>query len=292
MVFLRKICYNFRMDVAILKFFQQMRAPFWDGFFSCFSFLGEATTVTVAVILAYWLLGRAGEQLAVSTLTTLPLNVFLKVTVARPRPYVAGVVSRVEIDNFLVSTVDLLPNASFPSGHAQISSTILTGVAYRAKRAWTAILCLIAILLVATCRLYFGVHYPSDVLTGLALGIALAIFWEIIYAKVPNARFYILAGFAVLALLPLFFFVQKEYQQAAGLTAGVAIFLPFASRIAREPKGWKRLLRIPLGLIPVAVCAGIGLLLPEGEAFSLLTYALIAGGGTLGAQALFRLCRV
>ncbi len=280
------------MDRAILQFFEQIRVPFLDAFFAFFSFWGEGMALTVAVILAYWLLGRAGEFLAVTTLTTFPLNVFLKTTVARTRPYAASVVKRVEFDNFFVDTMSLNETASFPSGHSQTSATFLSATALRAKRIWAAVLCLVFTLLIMCSRLYFGVHYPSDVLAGFAIGIAVTVVWECIYCFAPNARFPVLCAVAVLALVPVFFGFDESYLQSAGLLAGVAVFLPLATRIAAPPKGAKRLWRIPLGLAAVAAVFALCLLLPDGDAYKLLTYFLIAGAATLGAQALFRLCKV
>ncbi len=277
-----------------MQFFESIRCGFLDSFFTFFSFLGESTPFTVAIILCYWLFGRAGEQLAVSALTTFPFNVFIKATVARPRPYVQGTVERVYLDNTFVDTTSerLGDYASFPSGHAQNSSTFLTGVALRAKRAWVAVVCLALTLLIMCSRLYLGVHHPSDVLAGFALGIAVALFWELIYRKFYGARYYALAALTLLALLPLFFFLDGDYLQAAALLAGAAVFLPWAGRIAREPKGLKRLWRIPLGIAPVGAVALVGILLPVTDATAFLGYFLIAGGATLGAHALFRLCKV
>ncbi len=280
-----------------MKFFEGIRSPFLDGLFSFFSFWGEGTALTVAVILCYWLLGKTGEYLAVSTLTTLPLNVFLKTSVARNRPFVDNVVSRVEIDNFFVDTMGLKPNASFPSGHAQTSANFLSSVCIRAKKWWAYAVCAPFVLMIMCSRLYFGVHYPSDVLTGLALGVAVAVFWQIIYTFAYRARYFILLAFALLALVPFFFFLEADYAQAAGLLGGIAVGLPFCNRFAVEPKGLKRLWRIPAGLLSVALPAALLLLLnhflPDYKTIvALPCYFLLALSATLGGQTLFRAFKI
>ncbi|WNI21280.1 phosphatase PAP2 family protein [Streptomyces sp. ITFR-16] len=61
---------------------------------------------------------------------------------------------------------------SFPSGHAASAAAFATGVALESK-GWGAVVAPIA-LSVAASRVYTGVHYPSDVLAGAALGIGAA----------------------------------------------------------------------------------------------------------------------
>ena len=75
------------MEQAILQFFESIRCPALTYFFGFFSLFGEPTVFAVVVILVYWLANaRTGEQLALSALTSLPVNVALKLVVARPRP--------------------------------------------------------------------------------------------------------------------------------------------------------------------------------------------------------------
>ncbi|MFI6892945.1 bifunctional phosphatase PAP2/diacylglycerol kinase family protein [Streptomyces sp. NPDC050256] len=61
---------------------------------------------------------------------------------------------------------------SFPSGHAASAAAFATGVALESK-GWGAVVAPVA-LSVAASRVYTGVHYPSDVLAGAALGIGAA----------------------------------------------------------------------------------------------------------------------
>jgi len=92
----------------------------------------------------------------------------LKVGLARPRP----------------PTVGWLAPASgfaFPSGHATSSTAgfvtlllLVVGVAgTRRRRAWCAA-CVVPPLLIGLSRVQLGVHWPSDVIAGWALGAAVA----------------------------------------------------------------------------------------------------------------------
>ncbi|MCX5114860.1 phosphatase PAP2 family protein [Streptomyces sp. NBC_00378] len=61
---------------------------------------------------------------------------------------------------------------SFPSGHAASAAAFATGVALESK-GWGAVVAPVAVA-VAASRVYTGVHYPGDVLAGVALGIGAA----------------------------------------------------------------------------------------------------------------------
>ena len=84
----------------------------------------------------------------------------------RPRPFV---------ENHLTPLVHIAPGMkSFPSDHAVISFTIATVLVVYALVAggwWFAFVALVAAVCVSVARVVCGVHYPSDVLVGAALGI-------------------------------------------------------------------------------------------------------------------------
>lgn len=126
-----------------------------------------AATALLAMVLAWRRRWRDLPLLAVVPAGML-LNVGLKHLFARPRPGLPEPL--VHITTF-----------SFPSGHA-IASTVFYGMlcmlvfAHTRSRAWRAPTLGVAIamvLLVAFSRVYLGAHYVSDVVAGVAEGLAL-----------------------------------------------------------------------------------------------------------------------
>ncbi len=131
--------------------------------------LGGATLV-------FLLLGRRRVEaawLAASAVGASILNTSLKSMLHRPRPE-------------LVPHLATVSNASFPSGHAMISAAIYLTIGLmlsevqtrRSARIFVMTFCSLLVLLIGVSRIYLGVHWPTDVLSGWCLGSiwALAVF--------------------------------------------------------------------------------------------------------------------
>ena len=281
------------MEATILQFFQSIRCGFLDVFFGVFSVLGEAMIVGGVAILVFWLAPRrAGEQIIMTALTSFPINSLMKFTIARPRPFVAGVVEYRE-PPFLADELDLY--ASFPSGHTQSSGSFAFAAASSAKKLFAWILAGALILLVMLSRLYFGAHYPTDVLAGLCFGLVLALAWAGIFRYAYPYRYLILLCLAALAVFPCFLpNVAHDYIQATGLLTGAAVALGAAHFCLTEhtcpfPR---RLWRVPVGAAVVGAVFALTLLFPEGEAFSLLKWFLVAFTAGFPAPYLFSLLKI
>ena len=63
---------------------------------------------------------------------------------------------------------------TFPSGHAAVFAALGVGLLYISRTAGTLVL--IYSLLVCLGRIYFGIHYPSDIIGGACIGIAAVLF--------------------------------------------------------------------------------------------------------------------
>lgn len=138
--------------------------------------LGTGTVVAMIVIIAglfLWLNAHKHSAilLMAATFGAMILDNLLKIGFDRPRPQV-----------FKWGTY--AASSSFPSGHAMSSVVVYGTVAYLAarlqrnarSRVLTLTLAAIIIVLICSSRLYLGVHYPSDVLAGLVVGLAWAAF--------------------------------------------------------------------------------------------------------------------
>ncbi|MEU6811430.1 phosphatase PAP2 family protein [Streptomyces sp. NPDC046831] len=103
----------------------------------------------------------AVRGLASLSLASLTINTLGKRSVRRPRPVLDPVP--------LVRRLNQQPiTTSFPSGHSASAAAFAAGVALESP-AWGAAVAPLALSVVAS-RVYTGVHFPSDVLAGAALG--------------------------------------------------------------------------------------------------------------------------
>ncbi|HEY8340991.1 MAG TPA: phosphatase PAP2 family protein, partial [Egibacteraceae bacterium] len=68
--------------------------------------------------------------------------------------------------------------SSFPSGHAAVGAAVMTVLADSAQRRWARTLLHGLGAYVGWSRVFVGVHYPTDVLGGAGLGLALGSLWR------------------------------------------------------------------------------------------------------------------
>ena len=136
--------------------------------------LGTGLVLMMIVIIASLFLVATQHRfsaflLLVASAGGLILNTMLKSTFDRPRP---------RLFEWLTNP----SGSSFPSGHAMGSAIVYFTVAYliarlekrRWMRAITITVSLLLVLLISVSRLYLGVHYPSDVIAGMVIGLAWA----------------------------------------------------------------------------------------------------------------------
>ena len=173
------------LDWAVLLWIQEvLRLPVLDGFMTLFTQLGNAGLVWVGISLALLLVPRTRRMgfwaLVALLLGLLCTNVVLKHLVGRTRPWLV-----VEGLTHLVVENDPL---SFPSGHTCAAFAAGSVWARFVERRWLKALCILQAVLMAFSRLYVGVHFPTDVLAGCAVGLFCGwLAWRL-YGKLEAGR--------------------------------------------------------------------------------------------------------
>lgn len=158
-----------RWDVSFARWLHDHSSPWLVDVFRVVTFAGNAIflALVTAVALAVLLRRRAylhGALLAGAAAGIEVTNAVLKLAFQRPRPELAFV----HLDTY-----------SFPSGHAAGSAAVYTLLAAllgrtlrRRGRVLLGLATTVLVGSIAFSRLYLGAHYLSDVLAGLALGVA------------------------------------------------------------------------------------------------------------------------
>ena len=165
------IQYIQQMDDAILAFIQNnMHLPVLDVIMPFISMLGSGAAIWV-VITIILLINKKHRSLGISMAVALTLcfligNCMLKPLVARPRPF--------DLFPDMQLLISRPEDFSFPSGHT-MSSFAAAAVIFIKNKRWDTGALLLASL-IAFSRLYLFVHYPSDVMIGMVLGVGAAFF--------------------------------------------------------------------------------------------------------------------
>ncbi len=171
-------------DLPILEWIQaNMQSEFMDKFWSIITLFGEDGIfwIALAVLLAIFPKTRKiglgmGFAMAIGLLIC---NVTLKPLIARPRPYDYQLT---EFGKVIPLLIDGLHDFSFPSGHTIASFEAATVLLKNSKK--MGIPAMILAILVSFSRLYLYVHYPTDVLVSVVLGILFAFIGDAIAAKI------------------------------------------------------------------------------------------------------------
>ena len=159
-------------DVAILEWMKTQHTPTMTRVATEITYLGTGTVVLMIVGVSALFLWHTEHKLSARLLLfavagSLVLNNVLKLYFGRQRPSVFDWETHAS-------------SSSFPSGHAMSATVCYGTVAYlvmrlqkhHLSRVATALAGFALIIAICATRLYLGVHYPTDVIGGIVLGIA------------------------------------------------------------------------------------------------------------------------
>lgn len=192
------------MEIQILHWFETLHNPITNPIFYVITTLGNAGWfwIVLAVLMLTVLpkkYKKAGLTMAIALILSLIFcNGIMKHLWARPRAFwVVGqnfVVGN-EFEN-LYGIFNSIHDYSFPSGHSSASFAAAVSIFMWRKKEGSAALVLAA--LIAFSRLYFTVHYPTDVLvgtiTGALYGVAAYFIVKALINKVQSLMLYLISS--------------------------------------------------------------------------------------------------
>lgn len=154
-------------ELSVLDAIAACRNPVLDAFFSAITHLGDAGILWIVLALSLLCIRKTrplGVCMALALILDLLLcNLMLKPLVGRIRPFALREVALL---------IKAPQDASFPSGHAAASFAAAGVLALR--RSKLAIPALILAITIAFSRLYLYIHFPTDVLGGMLVGLLCA----------------------------------------------------------------------------------------------------------------------
>lgn len=163
-----------QLDGSVLLFFQNViRNDVLTPFFVVVTRLGDAGIIWLIISLALTF-SKKTRMVGIMGITALLLsfllnNVVLKNLFARRRPF--------DVIEGLMPLIERPTDYSFPSGHTAASFAVAELFFEKLPKKF-GVPALILAVLIAVSRIYIGVHYPSDIIGGIAGGTLAGFFAE------------------------------------------------------------------------------------------------------------------
>ena len=134
------------------------------------TFTGSTEFFLLILPALYWLVNRRlGIQMATLMLLTILLGLVLKLLGHGPRPD--------WFDPRVQQLAGLERTFGLPSIHTMNAVVMWSLLAQYINRVWAWVVAVLLIIFAGIARVYLGVHFPSDVITGWVMGILLLWLW-------------------------------------------------------------------------------------------------------------------
>lgn len=225
---------------------QLAHGPVLDLVFKGFTALGEEEFFLVLLPTLFWCVDfSVGARLIFLFVPSVYINGALKGLFAHPRPF--------ELD----PTVKLhdVGGYGLPSGHSQQAVVVWGAIAEGFHKAWLWGVAVLLIVLIGFSRVYLGVHFPTDVLGGWAVGAACLAVYLVLE---PRAEKWLRrAGLAVqlalaiaVPLLLLLLYPHEDTTSVFGVMLGGGVGMALLWRIAPFSTSghlWQRAARFLVG---------------------------------------------
>ncbi|MCR4711704.1 MAG: phosphatase PAP2 family protein [Clostridia bacterium] len=237
--------FYFSWEPVLMAALQRYMGPAGTTVASVLTMCGEEMLLIAILGFLYWCWDKQfGIFVGTSIVCGIVWNPLVKNLVLRRRPYfdLAGVKCLRAVD----SSADIYDISaqgySFPSGHST-NSTIIYGALPRYRRAerlrqnpralrFFTILAFVLPFLVGISRVLLGVHYPTDVLVGWAMGAGIMFLVSYLQQKVKRHGLLHLI-LVLVSLLGIFYCKTTDYYTSLGIMIGFFLALPFEERFVK-----------------------------------------------------------
>ena len=177
----------FDESVAILEHkLYQIAGPVMSPIMEFISFLGN-DGICLIIISVLLMIPKKTRPYGTAMLLGLAIgalftNLWLKVVIARPRPYVDE--TKIFHQIWMTMGQHMESDKSFPSGHttAAFASMVPLFIMGKKNISWLA---LVFAVLMGISRIYLGVHYASDVIGGIIVGSLAGLIGYFVASKLP-----------------------------------------------------------------------------------------------------------
>ena len=237
-------------EVSLMEWLQNNLGDFCSVFGKIFSFIGgEMGLLIMFLILLFCWKKEAGKRVGLVVIMVSAWLPMLKCVVKRLRPFMEypDRVKPLALEDKSASPMDISAQGySFPSQHSASVAALYFQLAHEAKKRWLWILAIVFTVLVGFSRVATGMHYPTDVLAGWALGFVIIGIHALLLKFIPNETARHLVVLAV-SLLGLIYIRTEDYFTALGMLIGFVVAVEIEKRFVqfKDTRNiWAMILRI------------------------------------------------
>ncbi len=258
------ITFYFDWEVKFMEWFQGLiGTPFGTTVFSLFTELGDQIIMSALFAFVYLCINKDfGRYIAVNLMLGLTWNPLIKNMLFRRRPYFdnPGIKCLKPVDaDFDVYDISK-QGFSFPSGHSTNSAVMYGSLGKYGKKKWLTVLAFVIPFLVGISRVALGNHYPTDVLVGWLLGIAIILVSSLLQKAIKKRWLLYLILFCT-AIPGVFYCHTDDYFTGLGMLIGFFVADLFETKYVKF-ENTKSIPRIILRIAGAgAVFLGLSLLL-------------------------------
>lgn len=253
-------------ELEFIKLLQRGNVTFFDYLFYALTQFGTELFFILAVMVLYWCVDKREGFRLINLFMIAQLCVgFIKVLVKRPRPYTLEGVRPI---------LEETSGYSFPSGHSNNIAVICADMTMAKKHSafkFALPLSCIVILSVMFSRVYLGQHYPTDVIAGAVIGVAVSLIgyklFDLFGDKEEKAIYLILPLCLVLFIFAVVMFVVNgsefdSVMKISGIYSAMAIGYFIEKKHInydiKSDKYWRYFVRVIAGaLIVLALSEGL-----------------------------------
>lgn len=225
--------FYFQWEIDLIAWLQQVMGKAGSIAAKVMSFIGgETFMLLLMIVMLFCYRKESGKRVALTVLTAGMWFPMIKNVVLRIRPYMAHQesIKVLQVTEADADPMDIIQQGfSFPSGHSATAVAMFGSIARELRKRWMWTVAVVMALLIGLSRIAVGVHYPTDVLAGWAVGLTAVGFCILLEKKVKQEwlRYVILLA---ISLPGIFWCTSRDYFTTLGLLIGAAAGFPYEKK--------------------------------------------------------------